>query len=148
MKRLNSVIPILWGIAMIALAITYHHIPETIGTHFNFTGQPDAFGSKRELWIIPIVLLIVWFVITVLVKYVPTLEKNMTGKRSKQSASQSKGLVILFVVIQLGVWLLYVSHLYLLLNGHDVIPMGLMLVVIAAVLIAFCYKVWTMFRFN
>ena len=34
-------------------ALHYVQLPETIPTHFDFSGKPDGYGSKEALWIIP-----------------------------------------------------------------------------------------------
>jgi uncharacterized membrane protein len=47
------------SITLIILMWTYciynfNALPETIATHFNAAGEPDGFGSKQTIWIIPI----------------------------------------------------------------------------------------------
>jgi uncharacterized membrane protein len=46
-----------WGLlGMIGLATFYYgQLPEQIPTHFGPSGQPDAFGSKNSLWMLPII---------------------------------------------------------------------------------------------
>ena len=45
-----------WGLlGSIGLATYYYgQLPEQIPTHFGPSGQPDAFGSKNSLWLLPI----------------------------------------------------------------------------------------------
>jgi hypothetical protein len=47
---LIATVPIVFVI--IYLKINWNSIPEIIPTHFNFSGVPDSFGSKKSLFII------------------------------------------------------------------------------------------------
>ncbi len=38
----------------------YASLPESIPTHFGIDGEADAFGSKRSLWILPIISLAIF----------------------------------------------------------------------------------------
>ncbi len=68
--------PIDWfleGVAWIAIFSMfayplYHYgsLPEEIPTHFGPDGQPDAFGSKKSIWILPIISLITFIIFVVL----------------------------------------------------------------------------------
>lgn len=36
-----------------ALILTWNRLPPTVPIHFNFSGKPDAWGSRAVLWIMP-----------------------------------------------------------------------------------------------
>ena len=40
-------------------------LPETIPTHFGFSGEPDAWGSKTTLLILPLTSLVLYVILTV-----------------------------------------------------------------------------------
>lgn len=46
--------------------INYNHLPETIPVHFNAAGEPDGFGSRSTLWILPVTGVFMWLMFTVL----------------------------------------------------------------------------------
>lgn len=58
MKRIQRVLNIIKGLELssicIYLLITWNSIPDIVGTHFDFNGAIDGFGSKRELLMYPI----------------------------------------------------------------------------------------------
>jgi uncharacterized membrane protein len=45
--------------------VYYNQLPETIPTHFNGAGQPDGFGSRSTLWILPVTSLFMYLLMTV-----------------------------------------------------------------------------------
>ena len=36
-----------------ALILTWNRLPPTVPIHFNFSGKPDAWGSRAVMWILP-----------------------------------------------------------------------------------------------
>jgi hypothetical protein len=45
-----------WVLVLTSWILTlksYQHLPETIATHFDMNGQPDDYGSKKNLFILP-----------------------------------------------------------------------------------------------
>ncbi|MBN1199791.1 MAG: DUF1648 domain-containing protein [Bacteroidales bacterium] len=43
-------------------------LPETIPTHFNSGGEPDTYGSKNSLWMLPVVALVIYSILTLVGK--------------------------------------------------------------------------------
>jgi len=56
---------LMWGYCI----INYFKLPDTIATHFNAVGEPDGFGSKQTIWIIPIVTTVMYIGLFILNKY-------------------------------------------------------------------------------
>ena len=74
----------------IYLIIVYSEIPEIIPTHFDFTGNPDAYGSKSMIWSLPIIGTLLFALLTILNKYPHTFKypveitpENATNKYSR-----------------------------------------------------------------
>ena len=63
---------LMWGYCI----INYFELPDTIATHFNTVGEPDDFGSKQTIWIIPIVASVMYIGLFILNKY-PHLHNYM-----------------------------------------------------------------------
>jgi uncharacterized membrane protein len=54
-------------IILIALPIIwYNKLPESIPVHFNGAGEPDGYGGRSTLWILPVTGLVMWILFTVL----------------------------------------------------------------------------------
>lgn len=47
------------------VALQWGDLPEKIPTHYNFSGQADAWGSKSALLYLPGAALLVWILLTV-----------------------------------------------------------------------------------
>ncbi|WP_347924697.1 DUF1648 domain-containing protein [Pontimicrobium sp. SW4] len=49
--------------------INYFDLPDTIATHFNGTGEPDGYGNKLTIWIIPVIATVIYVGLFILNKY-------------------------------------------------------------------------------
>lgn len=45
--------------------IAYNNLPDTVATHFDFKGEPDAFGNKSSIWAMPIVSFVLWMLLSI-----------------------------------------------------------------------------------
>jgi len=53
-------------IAMVVVtAMNYAALPHTIPTHFNGAGQPDGYGGKGMIWLLPAITIIMYSVLSV-----------------------------------------------------------------------------------
>jgi uncharacterized membrane protein len=50
-------------------------LPATIPVHFNFSGMPDRWGSKKTLWVLPIIASMV-YVLLAFIKRMPAKQLN------------------------------------------------------------------------
>jgi len=83
---------ILEGLSVISLAIffgvmLYHYrlLPETIPTHFNSAGEPDDWGRRDTIWVLPAIGVITWLIMTLVSRIpntfnfpIPITEANAT----------------------------------------------------------------------
>lgn len=53
----------LWGITSYAL-VGRHPLPAHIPTHFDGSGQPDAWGTPLMLWLLPIMATVIYLLMT------------------------------------------------------------------------------------
>ena len=49
--------------------VNYMELPDTIATHFNGAGEPDGYGSRQTVWIIPIIATVMYIGFFILNKY-------------------------------------------------------------------------------
>lgn len=49
--------------------LSFSKLPETIATHFNGSGEPDGFGNKHSIWIIPIIGTVTYIGLFIVNKY-------------------------------------------------------------------------------
>ncbi|UXS37246.1 DUF1648 domain-containing protein [Staphylococcus delphini] len=126
MKQINRLMPVLWGVSIVILALFYAQLPERVGTHLNLNGEVDAWGSKSHLWILPIIFLVIWLFLSLLLHYAPVWERNIQGKSIETSKAQRQDVLLILVIVQLTVWVLYTVYLVYTLNGKEGIPFWLM----------------------
>ncbi|HEC2153671.1 TPA: DUF1648 domain-containing protein [Staphylococcus delphini] len=126
MKQINRLIPVLWGVSIVILALFYAQLPERVGTHLNLNGEVDAWDSKSHLWILPIIFLVIWAFLSLLLHYAPVWERNIQGKAVEKSQSQRRDVLLILVIVQLTVWVLYMVYLIGTINGKEGIPFWLM----------------------
>lgn len=56
-------------IMLVYINITWSNIPEIIPTHFGFSGTPDAYGSKKSLFIIVVIAVMLHLLLAILSKF-------------------------------------------------------------------------------
>ncbi len=64
---LSSVLLLVW--MWVLVAWSYQKLPETIAIHFNVLGEADGFGNKTTLFVLPLITLFMWLLITILSRY-------------------------------------------------------------------------------
>jgi uncharacterized membrane protein len=72
---------------LLAVVIIVHFwavLPDRIPIHFGFSGQPDAWGDKMMIWLLPAVATIMFVVLTVVSRYPHTF--NYTVRITEENA--------------------------------------------------------------
>lgn len=135
MKKLNLFIPILWLGMAIYLMTVYGQIPNQVGTHYDYQGIPDQYGAKSFLWCLPLIFMLIWGLITLVIHYIPQLERNIKGKNDLSTKAHANELAMTMILVQVGVWLLFMTNIYYLAQGKSYIPPKLMIGVLVVLLI-------------
>jgi uncharacterized membrane protein len=66
LEKVLEVVGVLLLLFMVGLLlVSWPSVPETIPTHFNAAGQPDNYGGKGSLVVVPIVALVLYALLTV-----------------------------------------------------------------------------------
>lgn len=70
LDRILEVISLLSVFSSVALTIWhYTSLPESVPSHFNAAGNPDAYSSKPVMWILPVISILTYAGLTVLGRY-------------------------------------------------------------------------------
>lgn len=72
---------------IVMTAASYASLPEIIPKHFNFSGVPDGYGSKATIFLMPIVTVGLYALITVLERY-PRIFNYGTVEITEQNAKR------------------------------------------------------------
>ncbi|MDO5696157.1 MAG: DUF1648 domain-containing protein [Eubacteriales bacterium] len=108
MKILRNILIIISCLPVLLLAATWQYCPDEIPAHFDLYGQLTRMGSKRELLILPFLLLIFLLILLLI------------ARRIKRNASRRTmtNLWIYGLIFQGIFVLLFISQLYFALNGN------------------------------
>jgi uncharacterized membrane protein len=90
------------------LATVYDSLPETIPTHFGFSGKPDGFGNKNTLWITASILPVVSIGIYFLLSNLYRIDPKKTAKLAPEIFFKIGMAVVLFFAA-LGISIIYAS---------------------------------------
>jgi uncharacterized membrane protein len=47
----------------------FNKLPDIIATHFDLNGNPDGFGSKYTIWLLPVIVSLIYILIYALTRY-------------------------------------------------------------------------------
>lgn len=61
------------------LILNWSHLPNQIPAHYDASGAIDCWGNKNELWLCPVISLILFVIFTVIEKYLITWEIKMNN---------------------------------------------------------------------
>ncbi len=70
-RELLCEVPALLGLVFLIVwpAIHWTNLPETVPTHFGFNGEPDGWGHKRSIWVLPGIALALYLLLTAAMKF-------------------------------------------------------------------------------
>lgn len=68
-KVLNIITLIILFAGLIYTIYNYKKLPDVVATHFNLNGQPNGWGRKGTIFILPIISIIIYSILAILSKY-------------------------------------------------------------------------------
>lgn len=106
----DVIIETLGGILIILLVAypIYHYanLPEEIPIHFNASGNPDGFSSKRDIWIMPFLGLAVYVGLVILNRY-PHVFNYPTEITAENAERQYKLATTLLRMVNFSIALIF-----------------------------------------
>jgi uncharacterized membrane protein len=104
----DGVVFVVWLLPLIYLLYVYPTLPAQVALHFNFKGDPDRWGPKRELWVTTFILLGTALGLGLLLRFLPQIDP-----KGKAQLSQDKFIkisyVLVFVLTAVGIYCTYSS---------------------------------------
>jgi uncharacterized membrane protein len=94
----------------------FNKLPDIIATHFDFNGNPDGFGSKFTIWLLPIIITLVYILIYVLNRY-PHKFNYLTKITEQNASKQYKMAARMMRVILFNITLLFAFITFKEING-------------------------------
>lgn len=85
-------------LAWVMAAQYYRELPDTIATHFNFSGQVDGYGSKKTIFVMPGVATIIAVALALLSKVPHHFNYLATITEANAESQYRGGRMMLFVI--------------------------------------------------
>ena len=105
MKKVKlTIYTILTGLPLVATLISLFCMPDTVPVHFDINNQVDRWGSKYELLILPIVVLVVGIGLMVIAK---RMDKKENSDNNNYKVFTTVGIAILAVFNIITFYILY-----------------------------------------
>ncbi|MEP0712174.1 DUF1648 domain-containing protein [Algoriphagus sp.] len=97
----------IWGLAI----SHYSSLPDTIPTHFNAAGQPDDFGGKATLFILPILSTILFIGLTLLNRH-PEIFNYPVDITLENASAQYKNIQRMMRYLKMVIVMIFGAILY------------------------------------
>ena len=114
----NTIILLMWLVAMVDLGLRFTHLPTKVATHFTLLGEADEFAPKESLWFLPITFLLIWGVMVVMIWTAPKMLRTIKGE-NKSSRKFQIFLALGFYIINVIAWAIYMYQLYNILHHRQ-----------------------------
>lgn len=126
----ETVIVILTLLPFLYLSVIYADLPESLPMHWNAQGEVDRMGNKPELWMIPVLLSGLMYVI---LKYIPKIDpKGQIKKMGNKYGYLRLAITVLITALAMGI--IYTAATYNTeennINGWASIIVGLLFIVL------------------
>lgn len=107
---------ILWGFFL----YSYSNLPNTIPTHFNFSGKADAHGKKETILLLPVIATVIYIGLSYLCKFphlfnYPVLINSKNAEKQYRIATRILRLLKITVLVVFG---LIVFFIHSTVNGN------------------------------
>ena len=128
MKFLKEVpVILIVAIPFIYLAYIWNTLPEQVPLHWNIKGEIDRYGSKYELWLIPILLPLLIYIIFLIV---PSIDPKKNIHKMGNKYQNLKVLMTLFMSA-LAIFIIYYAKNQTIANpNYIVLIMGILFIII------------------
>lgn len=99
---------ILEGLTIVALVsffgillYQYRLLPDTIPTHFNSSGKPDDYGRKDAIWVLPVIALVTYAILTMVSRFPQSFNfpVNITHANAKKQYTMAIRLIRILKLI-------------------------------------------------
>ena len=121
-----SLLLLIWGYTL----FNYFDLPETIPTHFKGRGEPDAYGSRSTIFILPIIATGLFFLMFILNRF-PHMHNYMTDITEENALLNYRLSTRALRMINLYCLLLFavlVYDIFTMAHGREASFMGLPLI--------------------
>lgn len=95
--------------AITYILISYNKLPENIPMHFNAAGKADRMGTKSELFIAPVLGLIMTYAFYMMTKKLFKINPHKLGAKTEAQLALSKKMISV-ITLAVSILFLYLTH--------------------------------------
>ena len=105
------------GLHFILVLSFFFELPDTIATHFNLAGKADGFGSKNDIWAMPLLNLIMFYGMTLIATKMKPWNYNYPTKVTEKNAP-----ILYAMSIRMLIYInLIIALLFLIISLHTIL---------------------------
>lgn len=113
---MEVIILMLTLLPLLYLGMIYNSIPNEVPMHFNASGEVDRYGSKMELWLLPLLLNILMYA---LLKYLPVIDpKKQIQKMGNKWLYLRLAITAFMTILSCGI--IYISTNTAQISNHGI----------------------------
>lgn len=95
----------------------FFELPDKIATHFNLAGKADGYGSKNDIWAMPILNLVMYFGMTLIATKMKPCNYNYPTKVTEKNAP-----ILYAMSIRMLVWInLAIALIFLVISTQTIL---------------------------
>lgn len=104
---LDTIAIISLGLIIIYLLLQWSNLPAHVPTHYNLSGEPNAWGSKGMIWVPLIIGIVMWIGLAILERFPHTYNYMNLTKDNVEKQYKNAQLLINFLKNEIGIYFAY-----------------------------------------
>lgn len=101
MKKYKMILFVLACVPLLLTLLVYPILPDTIPAHYNASGIVDRYGSKNEMFLLPVITLVMGFVMNISSKI--SSKKEQSDKKMNEKITLITGILVIISFIGLQI---------------------------------------------
>ena len=130
--------------ATIFVLVMWPHVPEQIPTHFNISGEPDAYGGKGQMILLIVLAWVMFIGMTVLMNFPDTWSLPVKVTAENRARLYSIARTMLEIIKFLAVLLM--TTLFVSITIAANVPQILMITLVAAILVTCIVGIYLLYK--
>jgi uncharacterized membrane protein len=129
----------------------YSHLPERIPVHFNAAGEPDEYGEKGMIWLLPVISILTYLLMTIINRFPHTFNYlvNITEANARYHYRTATRMIRTLKAVMMAL-LAYIHYatIQMALGKMQGLGNGFMVVFLAAIFATIGFFMWKSMKKN
>ncbi len=121
-KAFDCIALLLFGVSIVYLITIWSSIPSEVPIHYNFAGEPDGWGGKWTLSILPVIGLAMWIGLYFIEKYPHTHNYIGLTEENKERLYKNSQLLVNVMRNEIMIFIAYMTvETVRIARGHEMV---------------------------